>query len=318
MRMRRRQTSCLFSAEALIGIALTACVNPETRAVDGSTSKANDLRRTAMNSGGNAEHGKVVFESAKAQCAICHKVRGQGGEVGPDLSQIGGKFDRTHLIESILDPSTEILQGYQTTVIETKSGRLLTGIVKSESATAVVLMDSEGKRTTVSIHDIESRGVSRVSLMPANLGDTLSPAEFTNLIAYLQTLRTGPQPTPGENAAATLVLAPGFRAQVVATGFSGATALDVVPDGRVFVCEQTGTLRVVKDGKLLAEPFVRLPVDSMWERGLIGVTVSPDFPKAPYVFVCYVAAKPYPHHVVSRFEASGDVAAPGSEKVLLQ
>ncbi len=179
-------------------------------------------------------------------------------------------------------------------------------------------MDSEGKRTTVSIHDIESRGVSRVSLMPANLGDTLSPAEFTALIAYLQTLRTGLQPTPGENAAATLVLAPGFRAQVVATGFTGATALEVAPDGRIFVCEQTGTLRLLKDGKLLAEPFVKLAVDSTWERGLIGVTVSPDFPKSPYVFVCYVATKRYPHHVISRFEASGNVAAPGSEKILLE
>jgi putative heme-binding domain-containing protein len=280
--------------------------------------RADSLRQAAMNNGGNAERGKVIFLSAEAQCAICHKVHGQGGEVGPDLSQIGGKFDRTHLIESILDPSAEILQGYQTTVIETKSGRVMTGIVKSESASAVVLMDSEGKRTTVSIHDIESRGVSKVSLMPANLGDTLNPAEFTNLIAFLQTLRTGPQPTPGENAAATLALPTGFHAEVIASGFTGATALEVAPDGRIFVCEQTGTLRVVKDGKLVAAPFVKLSVDSSWERGLIGVTVSPDFAKSPYVFVCYVAAKPFPHHVVSRFEASGDVAVPGSEKILLE
>src|SRR5438128_156646 len=99
------------------------------------------LRRTAMNSGGNANRGKAVFVAATAQCALCHKVHGQGGDVGPDLSQIGGKFDRTHLIESILDPSAEILQGYQSTVIETKSGRVITGIVKSESAEAVVLAD---------------------------------------------------------------------------------------------------------------------------------------------------------------------------------
>jgi putative heme-binding domain-containing protein len=280
--------------------------------------REDSLRQAAMNSGGNADRGKVIFVSAKAQCAICHKVHGHGGEVGPDLSQIGGKFDRTHLIESILDPSAEILQGYQTTVIETKAGRVMTGIVKSESATAVVLMDSEGKRTTVSIHDIESRDQSKVSLMPANLADTLSPGEFTDLIAYLQTLRTGPQPTPGENAAVTLVLPPRFHAQVVATGFTGATALEVAPDGRIFVCEQTGTLRLLKDGKLLAEPFVKLAVDSTWERGLIGVTVSPDFPKSPYVFVCYVTAKPYPHHVISRFTATGDVAEPGSEKILLE
>jgi len=99
---------------------------------------------------------------------------------------------------------------------------------------------------------------------------------------------------------------------------TGATALEVAPDGRIFVCEQTGRLRVIKHGKLLPKPFVTLPVDATWERGLIGVTVAPDFPKTPHVFVCYVAARPYPHHVVSRFTARGDVAEPGSEKILLE
>jgi glucose/arabinose dehydrogenase len=99
---------------------------------------------------------------------------------------------------------------------------------------------------------------------------------------------------------------------------TGATALEVAADGRVFVCEQIGRLRVIKKGKLLAEPFVKLPVDSTWERGLIGVTVAPDFQKTPHVFVCYVAAKPYPHHVISRFTARADVAEPGSEKILFE
>jgi putative heme-binding domain-containing protein len=279
---------------------------------------ANNLRRAAMNNGGNAERGKKIFSSAKAQCVPCHKVHGQGGDIGPDLSQIGGKFDRTHLIESILDPSAEILQGYRATIIETKSGRVLTGIVKSESAVAVTLTDAEGKQIAIPVRDIESRTASKVSLMPAGLADHMTPGEFTDLIAYLESLRTGPKPTPGEGVAGTITLPPGFAAEVVATGFTGATALEVAPDGRIFVCEQTGTLRVIKNGKLLPEPFVKLPVDSSWERGLIGVTVAPGFPKSPYVFVCYVAAKPYPHHVVSRFTAAGDIAEPASEKILLE
>src|SRR5262249_3451985 len=86
----------------------------------------------------------------------------------------------------------------------------------------------------------------------------------------------------------------------------------------IFICEQTGALRVVKGSKLLTEPFVKLPVDSAWERGLLGVTVAPDFPKTPHVFVCYVAAKPYPHHVISRFTAAGDVAVAGSEEIRLE
>jgi putative heme-binding domain-containing protein len=271
-----------------------------------------------MNKGGDSARGKIVFLSAKAQCAPCHKVDGQGGDVGPDLSQIGGKFDRTHLIESILDPSAEILQGYQATVIEDKSGRVAKGIVKSESAGAITLMNAEGKQITIPVRDIESRSASKVSLMPTGLADNMTSGEFTDLIAYLESLRSGPKPTPGEGVTGTLTLPPGFVVEVVATGFTGATALEVAPDGRIFICEQTGTLRVIKNGKLLPEPFVKLPVDSSWERGLIGVTVAPRFPKQPYVFVCYVAAKPYPHHVISRFTAVGDIAEKGSEKILLE
>jgi putative heme-binding domain-containing protein len=276
------------------------------------------LRREAMNRAGDPKRGQAVYLSAAAKCATCHTVRGQGREVGPDLSQIGGKFDRTHLIEAVLDPSAEIPQGYHTTVIETRSGRIVTGIVTSDSAAAVTLRDGEGKAVTVPAGNVARREVSKVSLMPEGLADPMTPAEFTDLIAYLTTLRTGPAPTPGEGSTGPLTLPAGFRAEVVAGGLSGATALEVAPDGRIFVCEQTGALRVVKGGKLLPEPFVTLPVDATWERGLIGVTVAPDFPATPHVFVCYVVARPYPHHVVSRLTAGGDRAEPGSEKVLLE
>jgi putative heme-binding domain-containing protein len=271
-----------------------------------------------MNTSGNAERGKAIFASPTATCAICHKVGGRGGETGPDLSQIGGKFDRTHLIESILDPSAEILQGYQATVIETRSGRVLSGIVKTESATEVTLLDAEGKRIAIPTGDIESRTVSKVSLMPAGLADRMTAAEFTDLIAYLESLNTGRRPTPGEGITGSLTLPPGFHGEVVASGLSGATALEVAPEGRLFLCEQTGALRVLINGKLQDQPFVKLPVDATWERGLIGVAVSPDFPKTPHVFVCYVVARPYPHHVVSRFTAAGDAAEPGSEVILLE
>jgi putative heme-binding domain-containing protein len=278
----------------------------------------NVLRQAAMNNGGNPERGKAVFLSATAKCATCHKVHGQGGEVGPDLSQVGGKFDRTHLIESILDPSAQITEGFHATTITTRSGRVFLGVVKSESRTAITLLDADAKRITVPLRDVASRQVSKVSLMPAGLADGMTPAEFTDLIAYLESLRTGRKPTPGEGVTGALTLPRGFKADVVATGFTGATALEVAADGRLFVCEQRGALRVIKQGKLLAQPFVKLPVDATWERGLIGVTVAPDFPRVPHVFVCYVAARPYPHHVVSRWSAAGDVARQGSEKILLE
>jgi putative heme-binding domain-containing protein len=307
---------CAMSKDAL-GQQPSGSKTPEKPA-NSRKADPDALREAAMNNGGDPKRGQALFASPNTNCATCHKVHGQGGDVGPDLSQIGGKFDRTHLIESILDPSAEITQGYHATIIETKSGRVFTGIVKSESPTSVTLLDGEGKQVTVALRDIESRTMSKVSLMPSGLADGMTPAEFTDLIAYLTTLRTGRAPTPGEGTTGPLTLPEGFKAEVVAGGLNGATALEVAADGRIFVCEQTGTLRVIKHGKLLAEPFVTLPVDATWERGLIGVTVSPDFPRTPHVFVCYVAAKPYPHHVVSRFTARGDVAEPGSERILLE
>jgi glucose/arabinose dehydrogenase len=113
-------------------------------------------------------------------------------------------------------------------------------------------------------------------------------------------------------------LPPGFVEETIADGINGATAMAIARDGRIFVCEQTGTLRVVKEGKWLPNPFFKIEVDSFWERGLIGVTLHPDFPKTPFAYVVYVAAKPYPHHVVSRFTADDNAAVAGSEKILLE
>jgi putative heme-binding domain-containing protein len=277
-----------------------------------------EQRRAAMNQGGDAKKGKLLFASPGPKCLTCHKVNGQGGEVGPDLSQVAGKLDRTHLIESVLDPSAQILEGYRASVVALKNGRVLTGIVHEESPTGFALLDAENKKHLIQVKDVESRTVSPVSIMPADLCYTLSPAEFTDLIEYLDTLRTGRRLTPGEGVTGAVTLPAGFAVDVIATGITGATAMEVAPDGRVFVCEQTGALRVVRDGKMFAEPFARLPVTATWERGLIGVTVSPDFPTTPHVFACYVSGRLYPHHVVSRLTAQGDIAEPGSERVLFE
>ncbi len=283
---------------------------------DGGKPDPQALRAAALTRRGEPGRGKLLFAGDRCRCAACHKVNGAGGDVGPDLSVVGGKFDRPHLIESVLEPSRQIVEGYRTTTVTTLDGRSFSGVVKEETAARLVLADANGK-FAVAKADIDSRKVEAVSLMPEGLADGLTPDQFADLIAYLESLRPGGLKF-GAGTSGPIELPPGFAVSVVATGLTGATALEVAPDGRVFVCEQTGTLRVVKGSKLLPEPFVKLPVDATWERGLIGVTVAPGFPKVPHVYVCYVAAQPFPHHVVSRFTAAGDVAEPGSEKVLLE
>ena len=110
----------------------------------------------------------------------------------------------------------------------------------------------------------------------------------------------------------------GFLVDTVCEGFDGAVTMDIARDGRVLVCEQTGAVRVVKNGELLDAPFLRVEVDDFWERGVVGVALHPKFPEVPFVYVHYVKKTPFTHHVVSRFTADGDVARAGSELVMIE
>jgi glucose/arabinose dehydrogenase len=112
-------------------------------------------------------------------------------------------------------------------------------------------------------------------------------------------------------------LPPGFTESLVASGLANPTAMAFAPDGRLFVCEQGGRLRVIKDGVLLPTPFVTITVDPTGERGLLGVAFDPDFLTNQYVYVYYTATSPATHNRISRFTANGDVAVTGSQVVLL-
>jgi glucose/arabinose dehydrogenase len=109
-----------------------------------------------------------------------------------------------------------------------------------------------------------------------------------------------------------------FTETQFASGLSNPTAMTFAPDGRLFVCQQTGQLRVVKNGSLLATPFVSLTVDSNGERGLLGVAFDPNFATNNFVYVYYTSPTPSVHNRVSRFTANGDVAAAGSEVVIFE
>ena len=108
----------------------------------------------------------------------------------------------------------------------------------------------------------------------------------------------------------------GFSDTMVASGLDHPVALDFAPDGRVFVTEQKGTVRVIKDGALLPAPFVSLDVSSAGERGADGIVLDPGFATNHYVYVYYTAKTPQVHNRVSRFTESADVAVPGSETVI--
>jgi glucose/arabinose dehydrogenase len=120
----------------------------------------------------------------------------------------------------------------------------------------------------------------------------------------------------GRLAAATLPA--GFTETNIGGSLASPTAMTEAPDGRLFVCLQGGDLRVIKNGALLATPFLTLPADSAGERGLLGVATDPDFAANRFIYVYYTATTPTIHNRVSRFTANGDVAAAGSEVVILE
>jgi glucose/arabinose dehydrogenase len=109
----------------------------------------------------------------------------------------------------------------------------------------------------------------------------------------------------------------GFTETLIAGGLSSPTAMAFAPDGRIFVCQQGGQLRVIKNNVLLATPFVSLTVNSSGERGLLGIAFDPNFATNQYIYLYYTATTPAIHNRVSRFTANGDVALAGSEVVLL-
>jgi uncharacterized protein (TIGR03437 family) len=116
------------------------------------------------------------------------------------------------------------------------------------------------------------------------------------------------------SSAATL---PAGFTETQISGLASPTAMEIAPDGRIFVCLQGGQLRVIKNNALLATPFLSLTVDSSGERGLLGVAFDPNFQANNFVYVYYTVPSTPRHNRVSRFTANGDVAVAGSELAIL-
>ncbi len=103
----------------------------------------------------------------------------------------------------------------------------------------------------------------------------------------------------------------------VVSGLSSPTAMQFAPDGRLFVAQQGGQLRVVSNGVLLATPFLTLTVNSSGERGLLGVAFDPNFATNQFVYVYYTATTPAVHNRISRFRANGNVVDTTVSEVVL-
>jgi putative heme-binding domain-containing protein len=139
------------------------------------------IREALRESPGDPKAGAAVF---KKICAQCHKIYGEGQDVGPDITLNGrGSFDQ--LLSNVLDPNLVIGAAYQGTTVATADGRVLTGLVAERSAERIVLKTQGGKLETVAADQVEDVKVSEISLMPEDLETQMSPAELADLFAYL-------------------------------------------------------------------------------------------------------------------------------------
>lgn len=148
----------------------------------GARDQVYERYKPALTMKGDASRGKVVF---KTNCAACHRLEGVGSVVGPDLN---GVRDRPldQLLGDILIPSRTMTAGYAAFNVETEDGETLSGIIVSESATAITLKQREGVEKTILRSNISSVYASSLSMMPEDLDRTITVQQMADLLAYLK------------------------------------------------------------------------------------------------------------------------------------
>ncbi|MCI0640123.1 MAG: HEAT repeat domain-containing protein, partial [Gemmataceae bacterium] len=163
----------------------TTKLQEKTKAFDAAAPADPKTRFQVALAGGDADSGrKVYWEKAELSCVRCHKLGGQGGEVGPDLGGISKKYKREYLWEALVHPNKDIAKGYETLVVVLTNGQVKSGILKSEDAKEVRLITAEGQSLTIPKEQIEERSRGP-SAMPADLCDKMTLRELRDLVEYL-------------------------------------------------------------------------------------------------------------------------------------
>jgi putative heme-binding domain-containing protein len=137
---------------------------------------------------GNASRGQQLFKTT-GTCLKCHKVRGEGKEVGPDLSEIGSKLSKEAMFVSILDPSAGISHNYESYTVILESGNVVAGIIVSRTDAELTLRNAEAIDKTYQMSDVEELIKSSVSIMPADLQKSMSAGDLVDIVAFISTLK---------------------------------------------------------------------------------------------------------------------------------
>jgi putative membrane-bound dehydrogenase-like protein len=203
---------------------------------------------------GDAHRGQKVFTKL---CATCHKMYGEGQEIGPDIT-VNGRSSFEQLLSNVFDPSLVIGSAYQAVTVVTVDGRVLTGLLAENSDQRVVLKQQGGKVETIARADVEEMGVSKLSLMPEDVEKQLNSQEIADLFAYITLDRPPSDPNARQLPGVRLVEprqsknAEDFASLIaeVAPGFTTAASGE---DGVSLLSEYRGRATVVRTHPLNEE-----------------------------------------------------------------
>ena len=215
--------------------------NPQRDAVIG------EMRALIRRTPGDPHRGKEVFHKV---CGQCHRIFGEGQEVGPDIT-LNGRNSYDQLLSNVFDPSLVIGAAYQARTVVTESGRVVTGLVAEESDQRIVLKVQGGKQEIIPTSDIDEMKISELSLMPEDLEKTLKPREIVDLFAFI-TLDKPPTDASARQLAGVRDVAPRTAndpaqfASVLAEVAPGFTTNAVGEGGLVLLREHYGRSGVVR------------------------------------------------------------------------
>jgi putative heme-binding domain-containing protein len=157
-----------------------------------SRAEHEQLVQAALARPGNPERGRALFlDAEKSLCIKCHRLGHQGERIGPDLTGVGNRFSRIHIIESILEPSRTIAPSFESTTIALSDGRVISGLRIEETELTMSIADNQGNKMVLEKTAIEERRTQPSSIMPDGIEKRLTVEEFVDLVSFLAGQRKG-------------------------------------------------------------------------------------------------------------------------------
>lgn len=192
----------LSEAIARVGLQRTSSAGGDTKVLQDALTAAADLQPinqvlnaeqmaalvAEVRAKGDAHRGESIYRRKELLCQTCHAIGGGGPLIGPDLVSIGASAQIDYLIESLLNPSAKIKEGYHTSVVTTKDGGVFAGAIIKRDGQTVTLRDAAGNPQDIPAAEVATVDIQPISLMPPGLTASLPKSDFLDLVAFMSQL----------------------------------------------------------------------------------------------------------------------------------